>query len=111
MRILIAQSRNGTLPCLKQDWSVAVGLVIMSERELNRIEVLAQVDDGRLSVQNGANMLDIIKRQMFRLLKTYRTDGARETCWDIVMSDTTGPKPPLAGHDVCRDAASRTRHW
>jgi hypothetical protein len=70
---------------------VAVGLVIMSERELNRIEVLAQVDDGRLSVQNGANMLDIIKRQMFRLLKTYRTDGARETCWDIVPSDTTGP--------------------
>lgn len=45
-------------------------------RELNRIEVLAQVDDGRLSVQNGANMLDITKRQMFRLLKRYRTEGA-----------------------------------
>lgn len=28
----------------------------MSERELNRIEVLAQVDDGRLSVQNGDYM-------------------------------------------------------
>jgi transposase len=55
---------------------VAVGLVMMSERELNRIEVLAQVDDGRLSVQNGANMLDITKRQMFRLLKRYRTEGA-----------------------------------
>jgi transposase len=53
-----------------------MGLVIMSERELNRIEVLAQVDDGRLSVQNGANMLDVTKRQMFRLLKRYRTDGA-----------------------------------
>ena len=37
---------------------------------------MAQVDDGRLSVQNGANMLDITKRQMFRLLKRYRTDGA-----------------------------------
>jgi transposase len=53
-----------------------MGWVIMSERELNRIEVLAQVDDGRLSVQNGANMLDVTKRQMFRLLKRYRTDGA-----------------------------------
>jgi hypothetical protein len=53
-----------------------MGLVIMSERELNRIEVLAQVDDGRLSVQNGANMLDVTKRQMFRLLKLYRADGA-----------------------------------
>jgi hypothetical protein len=28
---------------IKQDWSVAVGLAIMSERELNRIEVLSQV--------------------------------------------------------------------
>jgi hypothetical protein len=53
-----------------------MGWVMMSERELNRIEVLTQVDDGRLSVQNGAHMLDITKRQMFRLLKTYRTDGA-----------------------------------
>ena len=53
-----------------------MGWVLMSERELNRIEVLAQVDDGRLGVQNGANMLDITKRQMFRLLKTYRIEGA-----------------------------------
>ena len=30
----------------------------MSERELNRVEVLAQVDDDRLSVDNAANMLD-----------------------------------------------------
>ncbi|MGJ8590093.1 MAG: ISNCY family transposase, partial [Yoonia sp.] len=53
-----------------------MGWVMMSERELNRIEVLAQVDDGRLNVQNGANMLDVSKRQMFRLLKRYRTEGA-----------------------------------
>ncbi len=53
-----------------------MGWVMMSERDLNRIEVLAQVDDGRLCVQNGANMLDITKRQMFRLLKRYRTEGA-----------------------------------
>ena len=53
-----------------------MGWVLMSERELNRIEVLAQVDDGRLDVQNGAHLLDITKRQMFRLLKTYRTEGA-----------------------------------
>ena len=50
-----------------------MGWVMMSKRELNRMEVLAQVDDGRLRVGNGANMLDITKRQMFRLLKRYRT--------------------------------------
>jgi len=33
-----------------------MGWVMMSEWDLNRIEVLAQIDDGRLSVQNGANM-------------------------------------------------------
>ena len=48
----------------------------MSERELNRVEVLAQVDDGRLSVDNAANMLDLTRRQVFRLLKRYRQDGA-----------------------------------
>ncbi len=32
-----------------------MGWVMMSERELNRIEVLAQVDDGRLTVENAAS--------------------------------------------------------
>lgn len=53
-----------------------MGWVVMSERELNRVEVLAQVDDGRLSVDNAANMLDLTRRQVFRLLKRYRQDGA-----------------------------------
>ncbi|SEQ84421.1 Winged helix-turn helix [Loktanella sp. DSM 29012] len=54
---------------------MAVGLVMMSERDFHRVKVLAQVDDGRLSVQNGANLLGVTRRQMFRLLKTYRTEG------------------------------------
>ena len=33
-----------------------MGWVLMSERDLNRLEVLAQIDDGRLSVGNGANV-------------------------------------------------------
>ena len=53
-----------------------MGWVMMSERELNRVEVLAQVDDGRLSVDNAANMLALTRRQIFRLLKLYRQDGA-----------------------------------
>ncbi len=31
-------------------------MVMMSERELNRVEVLAQVDDDRLTVDNAANL-------------------------------------------------------
>ncbi len=53
-----------------------MGWVIMSERELNRVEVLAQVDDDRLTVDNAAHMLDLTRRQIFRLLKRYRQDGA-----------------------------------
>jgi hypothetical protein len=37
-----------------------MGWVIMRERELNRIEVLAQVNDGRLSVQN--TQMQTVKR-------------------------------------------------
>ena len=77
-----------------------MGWVMMSERELNRIEVLAQVDDGRLSVQNGANMLDITKRQMFRLLKTYRTDGAA-----AIRHKARGKVPNNKIHNAKRDYA------
>ena len=53
-----------------------MGWVVMSERELNRIEILAQIDNGRLTVDNGANLLCMSRRQVFRLLKRYRKDGA-----------------------------------
>lgn len=53
-----------------------MGWVMMSERELQRVEVLAQVDDGKLSVDAGAGILAVSRRQMFRLLKRYRSDGA-----------------------------------
>ncbi|SNT76931.1 hypothetical protein SAMN05444959_1426 [Paracoccus seriniphilus] len=48
-----------------------MGWVMMSKRELNRVEVLAQVGDGRLTVDNAAPLLDLTRRQIFRLLKRY----------------------------------------
>jgi transposase len=77
-----------------------MGLVIMSERELNRIEVLAQVDDRRLSVQNAANLLDVTKRQMFRLLKRYRTEGA-----PAIRHRARGKSPNNKIHKAKRDYA------
>ncbi len=65
-----------------------MGWVTMSERELNRVEVLAQVDDGRLSVENAANLLDLTRRQVFRLLKRYREDGA------VAIRHRARGKPP-----------------
>jgi len=77
-----------------------MGWVVMSERELNRVEVLAQVDDGRLSVDNAANMLCLTRRQVFRLLKRYRQDGA-----SAIRHKSRGRTPNNQFHKAKRDYA------
>ncbi len=77
-----------------------MGWVIMSERELNRVEVLAQVDDGRLSVDNAANLLELTRRQVFRLLKRYRQDGAA-----AIRHKARGKPPNNRIHEAKRDYA------
>jgi len=77
-----------------------MGWVVMSERELNRVEVLAQIDDGRLTVDNGANMLGLTRRQVFRLLKRYRTDGAA-----AIRHRARGRAPNNRIHKARRDYA------
>lgn len=77
-----------------------MGFVMMSERELNRVEVLAQVDDGRLSVDNAANMLDLTRRQIFRLLQRHRQDGA-----SAIRHKARGKPPNNRIHCAKRDYA------
>lgn len=48
----------------------------MSERELNRIEVLGQVIDGRMTITSAANVLGLSRRQVQRLRKVIETEGA-----------------------------------
>jgi len=55
---------------------VTVGWVVMSERELNRIEVLSQVSQGRMTAMTAANVLGLSRRQVHRLLKRFETEGA-----------------------------------
>ncbi|THH38519.1 ISNCY family transposase [Aliishimia ponticola] len=77
-----------------------MGWVMMSESELNRLEVLAQVDDGRLSVDNAAHMLCLTRRQVFRLLKRYRQDGA-----SAIRHKSRGQAPNNQIHSAKRDYA------
>lgn len=77
-----------------------MGWVVMSERELKRVEVLAQVDDGRLSIDNAANMLALTRRQIFRLLKLYRQDGA-----SAIRHKARGTPPNNRIHKAKRDYA------
>ena len=52
-----------------------MGWVMMSERDLQRIEVLTEVLAGRRTVASAATVLDLNARQVGRLLLRYRDDG------------------------------------
>src|SRR5580704_1276289 len=53
-----------------------MGVVLMSKRELNRIDVLARLDAGRLTTLAAADLMRGTVRQTHRLLKRYRDGGA-----------------------------------
>ncbi len=73
---------------------------MMSARDLNRVEFLAQIDDGRLTVGNGANLLALSRRQVFRLLKRYRTAGA-----GAIRHKARGRRPNNRIHKAKREFA------
>src|ERR1700692_3901645 len=53
-----------------------MGVMLMSKRELNRIDVLARLDGGRLTTVAAADLMRVTVRQTLRLLKRYRDGGA-----------------------------------
>src|SRR5712671_7076103 len=53
-----------------------MGVVLMSKRELNRIDILARLDGGRLTPAAAADLMRLTQRQTHRLLKRYRDGGA-----------------------------------
>lgn len=53
-----------------------MGWVLMSERELDRVEVLSQVSQGRMTAVTAANVLGLSRRQVHRLLKRFESEGA-----------------------------------
>lgn len=53
-----------------------MGLIAMSERDLQRIEVLSKVVDGRMTIVSAAHVLALSRRQVHRLLERIRTSGA-----------------------------------
>ena len=64
----------------------------MSARELTRVEVLARVKAGALTVKSAAVLLHVSYRQAKRLGRRYREYGASvrmESCWAFFM--------PMAG--------------
>lgn len=53
-----------------------MGLIAMSERDLQRIEILSKVVAGRMTMVSAAYVLDLSERQVRRLVQRIRTGGA-----------------------------------
>jgi len=54
---------------------LGVTVRLMSDGELTRLEVLRDLDQRRLATETAAQLLRLGRRQVFRLLKAYRTKG------------------------------------
>src|SRR5215218_8424413 len=64
-----------TLPRIFRE-APGVTVRLMSDKELARLEVLRDLDQRRLRPAAAARLLGLERRQVFRLLKVYRTQGA-----------------------------------
>jgi DNA-binding Lrp family transcriptional regulator len=102
-----------------------MGLIAMSERDLQRIEVLSKVIAGRMTIVSAAHVLDLSERPVRRLLERMRTDGAASIRHKAIgrpsnnrISDgvphppqsdlTTGISRSDRDQSLCRVAAKRT---
>ena len=53
-----------------------MALLTMSKKELGRLETLIDLVEGRITATQAAGLIGVGERQVFRLLKAYRTRGA-----------------------------------
>lgn len=77
-----------------------MGWLVMSDRALNRGEVLAQVDEGRFNIDSALNILYPTRRQVYRLLKRNRQHGAL-----AIRHKMCGKPPNNRMHHANRDFA------
>src|SRR5260370_27621174 len=78
-----------------------MGMVVMSKRELNRLDVLARLDSGGLAARGVGELMTITPRQTYRLLRRYRDGGA-----SAVANQRRGRPSNNRLPDVVRDHAT-----
>ena len=49
----------------------------MSTRELERLKIVAQVEENKLTVEKAAELLEISERQTYRIIKKIKTEGSK----------------------------------
>ena len=72
----------------------------MSGKELTRVEVLARVKAGALSLKSAAVLLQVSYRQAKRLPRRYRARGARKDC-NTGMRGAIESRAARGGADAC----------
>ncbi|WP_040439957.1 ISNCY family transposase [Roseibium aggregatum] len=77
-----------------------MGWVLMSERDLNRVEILAQVEDGHVGVTTAANLMNMSRRHVYRLLDRFRSEGPGG-----IRHRARGRRPNNAIHPAKREYA------
>jgi predicted DNA-binding protein (UPF0251 family) len=80
----------------------------MSDRELERLEVLRDLDQKRLTTEAAGQLLGLERRQVFRLLKAYRIEGAIGLSRSDAEVVATGASPRRYGGRFQRSSASGT---
>ncbi|MBI5475902.1 MAG: helix-turn-helix domain-containing protein, partial [Ignavibacteriales bacterium] len=51
------------------------GILMMSQKELYRIQLIEQVAREEITIIESAKVLSLSERQMYRILRRYRTEG------------------------------------
>lgn len=82
-----------------------MSVVLMSKRELNRLDVLARLDSDRLSVAVAAGLMNVTPRQTYRLLGRYRDGGA-----SAIANQRHGRRSNTRLSDTVRDHAIALIH-
>ena len=54
---------------------MAVGVLTMSTKELDRLKLIGQIREGRLSVVAASALLELTERHLHRILRRYATEG------------------------------------
>jgi hypothetical protein len=50
-------------------------VITMSRNELTRLRVLIDIADGRLSIADATGLIGVGRRQIYRLMQAFRTEG------------------------------------
>jgi transposase len=53
------------------------GMLTMSQKELDRLQIIKQIERKELGVDEGADLMEISQRQTYRVLKKVREEGSK----------------------------------